>query len=259
MSQEPIAVWLTPNPVFHGFHTPLLSYLSQASPIAHWEYLQNKDEGASLQNALALVQDYLETLSQPIHLVGHGIGGWLGLLYTRQFPEQVKSLTLLGVGIDPALDWQAYYYSLFKHLHCPQQMILEQIVYSLFGEQNRTMVRYLLEVLRRDLLSSPSPHSLYQQVNGEEGGVDVPLFVCGSENDSVVPPTAIQSWQKYLLHQRDRAWQTPSRDRVWLMPYGHHFFHYFYPSLVAPQILEFWKHNETNTDIYISSFEQYCP
>lgn len=245
MSQEPIAVWLTPNPIFHGFHSPLLSYLSQAGPIAHWEYLQNQDEGASLDNALASVQDYLETLSQPIHLIGHGIGGWLGLLYTRQFPEKIQSLTLLGVGVDPALDWQSYYYSLFKHLHCPQQMILEQIVYSLFGEQNRTMTRYLLEILRQDLLSSPSPHSLYQQINAEEGGVDVPLFVCGSENDLIVPPTAIKSWRKYLH----------PRDRVWLMPYGHHFFHYFYPSLVTPQILEFWEFSETNSNHYLPSFQ----
>jgi len=244
MSQEPIAVWLTPNPAFHGFHSPLLTYLSQqAGPVAHWEYLQNQDEGSSINEALVSVQDYLETLSQPIHLIGHGIGGWLGLLYTRQFPEQIKSLTLLGVGVDPALDWQAYYYSLFKHLRCPQQIILEQLVYSLFGEQNPTMTRYLLEVLRRDLLSSPSPHSLYQQINGKEGGVDVPLLVCGSENDLIVPPTAIQSWRKYL-HQR---------DRVWLMPDGHHFFHYFYPSLVASQILEFWQ--LSNSDIYLYSFK----
>lgn len=250
MSREPIAVWLTPNPVFHAFHSPLLHYLSQAGSVAHWEYLQNQDEGSSLENALASLQDYLETLSQPIHLIGHGLGGWLGLHYSRQFPKQVQSLTLLGVGIDPALDWQAYYYSLFKQLRCPKTIILEQMVYNLFGEQNNTMTRYLMEVLRRDLLSSPSPHSLYQQVSGEKGGVDVPLFVCGSEDDLVVSPTAIKGWNDYFK---------PLRDRAWLIPYGHHFFHYFYPSLVAQQILEFWQFSQKSSDeINTSSFAEYC-
>lgn len=201
MSRNPIAVWLTPNSVFHAFHSPLLNYLSQAGSVAHWEYLQNQDEGSSLENALLSLQDYLETLSQPIHLIGHGLGGWLGLLYSRRFPRKIKSLTLLSVGVNPALDWQAYYYALFKQIYCPQEIILEQMVYHLFGEHNNPMTHYLLEVLRRDLLSSPSPHSLYQQVSGEKGGVDVPLFVCGSEDDLVVSPTAIKGGNCYFNSQ----------------------------------------------------------
>ncbi len=244
MSQEPIAVWLTPNPVFHAFHSPLLNHLSKLGSVAHWEYLQDQDEGSCLDHALASLQDYLQTLSQPVHLIGHGLGGWLGLRYTRQFSTPIKSLTLLSVGVDPALDWQAYYYSLYKHLRCPKKIILEQMVYNLFGDQNNAMTYYLLEVLRRDLLSSPSPHSLYQQMSGEKGGVDVPLFVCGSEDDLVVSPTAIKSWHCYLKS---------GRDRVWLMPYGHHFFHYFYPSVVAQQILDFWQSSEQGSETHTSS------
>ena len=246
--KEPIAVWLTPDPVFHAFHSPLLNDLSQLGSIAHWEYLQNQDEGSCLENALASLQDYLETLSQPIHLIGHGLGGWLGLLYSRQFPDKIKSLTLLGVGVDPALNWQAYYYSLYKHfLQCPQHIILEQMVYHLFGEQNKTMTRYLLEVLRRDLLSSPSPHSLYQQVSGQKGGVDVPLFVCGSEDDLVVSPTSIKSWSCYFKS---------GRDKVWLSPSGYHFFHYFYPSVVATRILEFWQWNQPTSELCPASLRR---
>lgn len=234
MSQEPIAVWLTPNPVFHAFHSPLLNYLSMSGSIAHWEYLQSQDEGSSLENAFPCLQDYLNTVSNPVHLIGHGLGGWLGLRYTRQYPEQVKSLTLLGVGVDPALEWQAYYYSLFKQLRCPKNLILEQMVYSLFGEQNKTMTRYLLTVLRRDLMSSPSPHSLYQQISGDEGEVNVPLLVCGSENDSIVPPTALQGWKKYLHPDQN----------IWLIRSGYHFFHYFYPQCVGQKILEFWDSHQ---------------
>lgn len=234
MSQEPIAVWLTPNPVFHSFHSPLLRYLSSYGSIAHWEYLQSQDEGSCLENPLHSLEEYFKTLLKPVHLIGHGLGGWLGLCYARQYPEQVKSLTLLGVGVNYTWDWQAYYYSLFKQLRCPKSIILEQMVYSLFGEQNIGQTRYLLEVLRRDLLCSPSPHSLYEQVSGEEGEVDVPLFVCGSENDSVVPPTAILGWKKYIhLNQN-----------IWLIPSGYHCFHYFYPHCVGQKIIAFWRSDQ---------------
>jgi len=236
MSQQPIAVWLTPNPIFHGFHSPLLKDLSQQGSIAHWEYLQDPDEPASLTTATNFLQQYLATLSQPVHLIGHGIGGWLGWHYTRQNPDQIISLTLLAVGTNPALDWQAYYYSLYKHLKCPKTIILQQMVYNLFGYQNSTMTRYLVEVLRRDLVCSPSPHSLYQQWRGERGGVDVPLLVCGSKNDSVVPSTAIQDWKNYM-HS--------SNDRTWLTSDGHHFFHYFNPHRVGPIIRQFWQKNDS--------------
>lgn len=235
MSRKPIAVWLTPNPVFHSFHSPLLQNLSQHGSVAHWEYLQSQDEAASLQNAISSVGDYLDTLSPSVHLIGHGLGGWLALLYARQFPSKIESLTLLGVGSNPALDWQAYYYSLFKHLRCPKGIILEQMVYNLFGEQSRVMSHYLSEVLRRDLQSSPSPHSLFKEVSDQEGGVDIPLLVCGSEDDLVVPPTAIKGWQSYLK---------PEQDEVWLTSRGYHFFHYFYPQEVGAKIRQFWQKKE---------------
>lgn len=235
MSRKPIAVWLTPNPVFHSFHSPLLRDLSQYGSVAHWEYLQSQDEGSCLQKAVTSVGDYLDTLSSPIHLIGHGLGGWLGLLYARQFPSRINSLTLLGVGSNPALDWQAYYYSLFKHLRCPKGIILEQMVYNLFGEQNRVMSHYLSEVLRRDLQSSPSPHSLFKEVSDQEGGIDIPLLVCGSEDDLIVPPTAIKSWKSYLK---------PQQDEVWLTDRGYHFFHYFYPQAVGEKIRQFWAERE---------------
>jgi len=34
----------------------------------------------------------------------------LGWLYTRHYRQRVRSLTLLGVGVYPGIDWQAHYY-----------------------------------------------------------------------------------------------------------------------------------------------------
>ena len=90
-------VWINANPSFKYFDGRIIRYLCQQVPIAYWEYHQELDEASSLDVALTLLHDYLKSKSQPIDLVGHGTGGLLGLLYSRQYPQRVKSLTLLGV------------------------------------------------------------------------------------------------------------------------------------------------------------------
>jgi|GEM_PF-2838428 len=64
----------------------------------------------SLDAALVLLHDYLKEGDRPLHLLGHSTGGLLGLLYAHRYPERVRSLTLLSVGVHPAIDWQAHYY-----------------------------------------------------------------------------------------------------------------------------------------------------
>jgi pimeloyl-ACP methyl ester carboxylesterase len=100
-------LWLSANPHFQRFAKPLNSYLAERISIAEWQYYQSQDEPCSLEIALILLHDYLKYLNRPIHLIGHSTGGALGLLYARKYPERVKSLTILGVGVNPAIDWQA--------------------------------------------------------------------------------------------------------------------------------------------------------
>lgn len=104
MSQLPEALWLNVSPALEKLDRPLLKHLSQHLSIAQWQYCQTPDEPMSLEIALVLLHDYLKHHDRPIHLLGHGTGGLLGLLYTRQHPERVRSLTLLSVGVYPAVD-----------------------------------------------------------------------------------------------------------------------------------------------------------
>lgn len=104
MSNLPNVLCLSANPNLKNFDRPLLRSLSKQITIAQWEYCQSQDEPSSLEVALELVHDYLQQLVSPIHLVGHGTSGLLGLLYAQQHPERVRSLTLLSVGIYPAKD-----------------------------------------------------------------------------------------------------------------------------------------------------------
>ncbi len=230
MANLPDVLWLSTNPSFQRFDRLLMRYLSYRVSIARWEYFQSQDEASSLEVALVLLHDYLKSSDRPLHLIGHSTGGLLGLLYTRQHPERVKSLSLLAVGVHPAIDWQAHYYVQRQFLPCSRQVILAQMVKSLFGRQDNEMTQRMVELLERDLDSSPSPHSLWERASVPPGGVSVPLFVGGSQDDSIVYPNELQGWQAFLK----------PCDRLWICPQGTHFFHYFQPQPVGRQLLKFW-------------------
>ncbi|MFP4300242.1 MAG: alpha/beta fold hydrolase [Spirulinaceae cyanobacterium] len=230
MSSSPTILWLSANPSFERFAQPLLRYVSSSTPLKTWQYQQHADEGSSLYMALELLHNYMRQCDRPVHLVGHSTGGLLGWLYARQYPEKVETLTLLGVGAYPAVDWQAHYYALQALLPCPRQMLLAQMVRMLFGQQNHYTTKALVEVLEKDIATSPSPHSLYQRPSIGPGGVAMPLLVCGSQNDAIADIAALKGWHDWLKPE----------DGLWTCAQGYHFFHYFYPRLVGDRLLRFW-------------------
>ena len=132
ISPSTAPVWINANPSFKYFDGRIVRYLSCQVPIAYWEYSQDRDEASSMDIALTLLHDYLKSKSEPIDLIGHGTGGLLGLLYARKYPHRVKSLTLLGVGFNPANDWQTHYYQMRKLLPCSQEILLARIVQMMF-------------------------------------------------------------------------------------------------------------------------------
>lgn len=232
MSQIADALWLNVNPPFQGFDRPLLKALSQHTSIAQWEYSQTLDEPPSLETALALLHDYLKHSSRPVHLLGHSTGGLLGLLYARQHPEQVRSLTLLSVGVNPAVDWQTQYFAQRRLLPCDQQTILRQMVCSLLGCPPKNTAERLVKLLEQDLYQSLSPHSLVKSMSLLPIAVEVPLLVCGSVDDMVIDPNQLRGWQQHFNH---------AASRLWVCPGGRYFFHCFYPQEVSEQIGQFWN------------------
>ena len=239
ISPETAPVWINANPSFKRFDGRIVRYLSQQVPIAYWEYHQTLDEASSLDIALTLLHDYLKSKSELINLVGHGTGGLLGLLYARRYPHRVKSLTLLGVGCSPAIDWQSHYYQMRKLLPCSQEMLLARMVQMMFGHQDRTNVLNLIEILQQDLYTAPTAHSLYQMDRIKSGGVSMPMMICGSENDGIVDFSALQRWSDYLK----------DGDVLRISPWGHHFFHYFFPEYTGRKIIKFWQNVEWQSRI----------
>ncbi|NJO95763.1 MAG: alpha/beta fold hydrolase [Pleurocapsa sp. CRU_1_2] len=238
ISPETAPIWINANPSFKYFDGRIIRYLSQQIPIAYWEYHQEIDEASSIEIGITLLHDYLKSKSQPIDLIGHGTGGLLGLLYARKYPQRVKSLTLLGVGCSPSIDWQAHYYQMRKLLPCSQDIILARMVQMMFGHQSQTNTKKLVETLKQDLYTAPTAHSLYQLDRVQPGGVLMPMMVCGSENDGISDRSALQGWSDYLKDE----------DLLWLNPLGHHFFHYFFPENTGRKIIKFWQKLEQPLD-----------
>ncbi|MBE9101135.1 alpha/beta fold hydrolase [Vacuolonema iberomarrocanum] len=229
--KAPDALWLSVSPSFQRLDQPLLTCLASHSQVGYWSYNQTPDEPSSLAVALTLLHDYVKGSDRPLHLLGHSTGGLLGLLYARKYPQRVKSLTLLAVGVNPAVDWKAHYYTQLDRLPCRRTIILAQMAQALFGQQPQHLVKMWIEMLEQDLLQSLSLHSLTERFSLYPQGVPVPLLVCGSRDDVIVDPVQLQSWQ---------PWLKPG-DRLWFAPGGRHFFHSDHFDGVAREVLDFWE------------------
>jgi pimeloyl-ACP methyl ester carboxylesterase len=233
MSHSPEILCLNASPHLQVFDRPLLQFLAKQQPVAQWEYQQTPDEPCSLDIALVLLQYYLKHRGHPIHLIGHGVSGLLALLYAQRHPERVRSLTLLSVGVYPAVDWQAHYYAQRQLLPCSCQVLLTRMVDMLFGYTSQSMVKGLVNVLKQDLDNSLSPHSLVKCMSLAPIQVTVPLLVCGSVDDAVVDAHQLCSWREYFSEE--------AISQLWVCPGGRYFFHYFYSQQVGEQILNFWR------------------
>ncbi|WP_299492330.1 alpha/beta hydrolase [Acaryochloris sp. IP29b_bin.137] len=225
------AVWTTTSHHLNCFNQPLLKLLRQQVTTAQWQYQQTEDEPCSLDIAVSLLHKFILTCEHPIHLIGHGTGGLVSLLYARQCPQKVKSLTLLGVGANASWDWIAHFYYYLQFLHSNRHQLLTQLVSNLFGKQNPSINYYLAHLLEMDMGVSPSPHSLFHRHHFQPSGVSVPMLVCGCENDPVVSSQSLKAWESWMKGD----------DRLWQCQDGHHFFHSFYPKPVANEILDFWE------------------
>jgi pimeloyl-ACP methyl ester carboxylesterase len=230
MPNSPDVLWLSVAPSLKPFDQPLQHYFHQRQAVAQWDYCQTIDEACSLDTAVVLLHDYLKHRDRPVHLIGHSTSGLVGLLYARLHPGRVKSLTLLSVGVHPAVNWQAHYYVQRQLLFCSRETLLIQMVHNLFGCQSSATIKALALILAEDLDQSLSPHDLLKRGTIPPGNVSVPLMICGSETDIIVDSNLLQGWRDCLQ----------DGDRFYSHPTGGHFFHYFYPAAIGEQILNFW-------------------
>lgn len=237
MAAPTIVLWICTSPSLKRFNQPLLAQLAPHFTVLEWQYQQEDDRGASLEEAVDTLQGFmckfLQTQRQPryVHLAGHGTSGLVGLLYARRYPQWIRSLTLLGVGSQPSLTWHSYYYLRRQLTHWSRPVILSQMVNSLFGPQSLSNHRCLRQRLQQDLDHSLTPHSIWQMGTLAPGSPPAPLLVLGAADDDLVDVQNLHGWQDHFKGD----------DRLWIAPQGRHFFHAHHPQPVAQQLLQFWR------------------
>jgi pimeloyl-ACP methyl ester carboxylesterase len=233
-------LWVSASPSLKYFHRRLLNSLSKVVEIEFWEYYQTLDEGSSIDGAIELLQEYLSQSDDSFNLIGHGIGGVIALDYARKYPSKVASLTLLSVAVQPAINWHSYYYAQLQSFPGDRNYMLRSIAIDLFPGICSTHIQDLADRLERDLVEAPSSHSLFRLDIAPESGVEMPLMICGSQDDRVITSSALDGWNSYFK----------SSDRIWRATTGGHFFHHFHSELVSYQIQQFWQKLEPKLELY---------
>lgn len=241
MNQRHDVLWLSVSPHLKCFDQRLLSHLVKEAAIRKWEYCQTVDEACCIDAVVDMLHEYVcdriafaKSVGQPnykVHLIGHGVSGTVGLFYARRYPQHVASLTLLSVGVQPAVNWQAHYYALRNTIPCSREIILGQMARLLFGKQPHRFTTAIAKILANDLDSSLSLHSLARQTKILPGGVNVPLCVCNGAHDSITVSYRQNQWQPWMK----------VGDRLWECPEGQHFFHFYQAPATAAKIIEFWS------------------
>ena len=227
-------LWVSASPSLKYFHRPLLANLSTSIGVDVWEYCQTLDESNSIDRAVELLQTHLSRSSDPVHLIGHGIGGTIALMHARKYPDRVASLTLLSVAVRPGINWHSYYYDRLWSVSERRDRVLQAIASDLFPANCDRYINDLLARMERDLVESPSSHSLFRSSILPAGGVEMPLLVCSSQDDPVITAPAAYGWTNYLK----------SIDKIWHLSTGGHFFHYVRAELVSGHIQRFWQELE---------------
>lgn len=227
------ALWVSGSPSLKCLAMPLLIHLNQYKSIAHWDYIQTADEPASIDVAVNLLYKFVKK-NHPLHLVGHGIGGTIALIFARQYPQYVRSLTLLAVAGQPANTWHVHYYQQRQSFNLTRSQVLLNTIYNLFRDSLPCHLNKLINNLHKDLDNLPLMHSMYQREYLPIGGVSMPLMVCGSKTDPIVSYLELHEWEKWLKLQ----------DILWECPQGGHFFHYFHSAKVGAKISRFWQNQD---------------
>lgn len=226
------AVWLNPGFTGSGVHRRFTEVLRQGYPLREWILDDRSGLCGDLESVFAQLQADLGPGGDSIHLIGHGMGGILAWRVARRLPGRVRSVTMLGVGPIPAINWQTYWMMMRHRSLCSGGQVMAHLVRLLVGPQRLPQARDWMRLLEQELATSLPPIAfLHSTPLAQDHPLSMPVLIGGGAEDLLVSSAQMGRWRAYLKPQ----------DRAWICPGGPHFFHITAPQRVSDQVVRFWQ------------------
>jgi pimeloyl-ACP methyl ester carboxylesterase len=223
-------LWIDLQPTLHCLNKRVAQLLSRSFAVQRWSFQHDLDESCTVATVHDLLRQTLESSSEPMHLIGHGISGTVSCLFAEKYPRLVKSLTMLSVDTLSANHWSSHYLEMRSQLPCSRESILTHLSSLLFPSTNPRASEVFPSLLAKCLDSEFIQGSIVHHESTKDlSAPKVPTLVLNGEDDFVVD-----------IHSRDRWSQSlKSGDRYLCMKKGRHFFHFEQAKQVSDLIASF--------------------
>ncbi|MDB5568313.1 MAG: hydrolase [Tardiphaga sp.] len=234
-----------------SFWTPQVAALAERHTVILYDHVgtgRSTANGACGRSIAGMADDIATILDQAgidaAHVVGHAIGGIVGLELAMQHPQRLRSLVVVnGWGrADPFLHRCFEIRKQILNQSGPKAYIRAQPLFLYPPQWISSNIAYLEEEEERILAHFPSVATMNQRIdmflafNGGErlSGISVPTLLASAKDDNLVPA--------YLTHQlADTIPGAQVREVEW----GAHAFTAVTPDVFNEMLLDFCKEVDT--------------
>ena len=229
MAQSTI-IWIDLQPTLHCLNKRVAQLLSRSFLVRRWSFQHDLDESCTVDTVHELLKSSLGEVSEPVHLVGHGISGTVACLFAEKYPWLVKSLTMLSVDTLSTNHWSSHYLEMRSQQSCSRTAILTHLSSLLFPRSNQRANEAFPCLLAKSLDTEFMQGSIVNQIKiNNLKAPDMPTFVLNGGSDFVIDSNCRERWLKTLK----------SGDRYLCMKKGRHFFQFDQAQQVAKSISSF--------------------
>ena len=227
---RPEVLWVDLQPTLYCLNKRVSQRLSRDIGVKRWSFQLDPDEFCMESTVHSMLKTTLESMAEPIHLIGHGLSGIISCEFAHNHPELVESVTLLSVDTLSINQWSSHYLGMRRQLACSREQILKHLSTLLFevkSSQVKAAFPRLLqacldnELIQGSIVNLDHPGSL--------SSPQVPTLVINGHDDFVVDRMAQQRWEEQLK----------PGDCYHSLQGGRHFFQFSHAELTATLIRSF--------------------
>lgn len=192
--------WYGPDLRGHG-RSP-----GQRGHVESWTQFQN-----DLRSFLILVRERERNL--PVFLLGHSLGGLIGLDYAIQYPEDLQGI----ISINPALSYSGFSPATAVFLHLlaalkPEYEIRLPADYSQLTRDQGSARRLSRDILRHNFITAQLGKELLKSGKRLQAGahrLQVPLLMLYGANDTLTPIGGMRDFYRYAASNSKECYAYP--------------------------------------------------